>query len=122
MLPNGMDVSVLVEILDISNSIGSVATGYGQPPSTLFDETLSPGNLMDPSFNLPREIRSRLEIEKFCDKVTKNLYSNRRDPLGLSGDDERSTLRSFLSKDFEDLEDQLKSENDRTSTFAYQPA
>lgn len=74
---------------------------------------------MDPSFNLPRQIRSRLEIEKFCDKVTKNLYSNRRDPLGLSGDDERSTLRSFLSKDFEDLEDQLRSDNDRMSTFAY---
>lgn len=68
---------------------------------------------MDPNFKLPREIKSRLEIEKFCDKVTKTLYSNRRDPVGLSSDDERSTMRSFLSKDFEDLEDQLRSDNDR---------
>jgi hypothetical protein len=70
---------------------------------------------MDPNFNLPREILSRLEIEKFCDKVTKTLYSNRRDPVGLSGDDERSTMRNFLSKDFEDLEDQLRLDNDRMS-------
>lgn len=72
---------------------------------------------MDQSFKLPNEIGSRLEIEKFCDKVTKTLYSNRRDPVGLSGDDERSTMTSFLSKDFEDLEDNLRSDNDREWLF-----
>lgn len=72
---------------------------------------------MDQSFKLPREIRSRLEIEKFCDKVTKALYSNHRDPVGVSGDDERSTMRSFLSKDFDDLEDRLRSDDDRMSSL-----
>lgn len=67
---------------------------------------------MDPNFKLPHDIKARLEIEKFCDKVTKTLYNNRRDPVGLSGDKERPTLISLLSRDFHDLEDQVRSEND----------
>ncbi|PYH92433.1 hypothetical protein BO71DRAFT_357272 [Aspergillus ellipticus CBS 707.79] len=89
-----------------------VATGYGQPPSTLYDWTLSSTDSMDPNFKLPDDIRPRLEIEKFCDKVTKSLYTNRRDPVGLCSDQERSTLISFLSRDFDELENQLKAQND----------
>ncbi|KAL2000793.1 hypothetical protein VTN02DRAFT_2638 [Thermoascus thermophilus] len=89
-----------------------VATGYGQPPSTLYDWTLSSSDSADSNFKLPADIKPRLEIEKFCDKITKTLYSNRRDPVGLASDQERSTLISFLSRDFDDLEDQLRSEND----------
>ncbi|THC96444.1 hypothetical protein EYZ11_004093 [Aspergillus tanneri] len=89
-----------------------VATGYGQPPSTLYDWTLSSSELIDPNFKLPEGIQPRLEIEKFCDKVTKSLYTNRRDPVGLCSDQERSSLISFLSRDFDELESQLKSQND----------
>ncbi|BCR94428.1 putative C6 transcription factor (Leu3) [Aspergillus luchuensis] len=89
-----------------------VATGYGQPPSSVYDWTLSSNDSMDPNFRLPDDIRSRLEIEKFCDKVTKSLYTNRRDPVGLCSDQERSTLISFLSRDFDELENQLKAHND----------
>ncbi|KAJ5212253.1 uncharacterized protein N7498_003899, partial [Penicillium cinerascens] len=88
-----------------------VSTGYGQPPSSLYDWTLS-GDSLDANFKLPGDIRPRLEIEKFCDKITKALYSNRRDPVGLSSDQERSTMISFLSRDFDDLEEQFKSQND----------
>ncbi|PWY91143.1 C6 transcription factor [Aspergillus heteromorphus CBS 117.55] len=89
-----------------------VATGYGQPPSTLYDWTLSSNESMDPNFKLPDDMRPRLEIEKFCDKVTKSLYTNRRDPVGLCSDQERSTLIGFLSRDFDELENQLKAQND----------
>ncbi|KAF7170155.1 hypothetical protein CNMCM6106_004939 [Aspergillus hiratsukae] len=89
-----------------------VATGYGQPPSTLYDWTLSASGSVDPNFKLPEDIRRRLDIEIFCDKVTKTLYTNRRDPVGLCSDQERSTLISFLSRDFDELEDQLKSKTD----------
>ncbi|KAK1148951.1 hypothetical protein N8T08_007626 [Aspergillus melleus] len=89
-----------------------VATGYGQPPSTLYDWTLSSSELIDPNFKLPEGIQPRLEIEKFCDKVTKALYTNRRDPVGLCSDQERSSLISFLSRDFDELETQLKPQND----------
>ncbi|KAL4808964.1 hypothetical protein BDV18DRAFT_133603 [Aspergillus unguis] len=89
-----------------------VATGYGQPPSTLYDWTLSSQESMDPNFKLPETIRHRLDIEKFCDKVTKALYTNRRDPVGLCGSQERSTLTSLLSRDLYELETQLKPHND----------
>lgn len=64
------------------------------------------------NFKLSEDIRPKLEIEKFCDKVTKSLYTNRRDPVGLCSDQERSTLISFLTRDFDELENQLKSQND----------
>ncbi|KAL4973359.1 hypothetical protein BDW66DRAFT_142299 [Aspergillus desertorum] len=89
-----------------------VATGYGQPPCTLYDWTLSSQESMDPNFKLPESIRHRLDIEKFCDKVTKALYTNRRDPVGLCGSQERSTLTSLLSRDLDELETLLKPHND----------
>ncbi|KAL2812860.1 hypothetical protein BJX63DRAFT_421565 [Aspergillus granulosus] len=89
-----------------------VATGYGQPPCTLYDWTLSSQESMDPNFKLPESIRHRLEIEKFCDKVTKALYTNRRDPVGLCSSQERSTLTSLLSRDLDELETQLQPQHD----------
>jgi hypothetical protein len=71
---------------------------------------------LDPNFKLSADIRPRLEVEKFCDKITKALYSNRRDPVGLTTDQERHTMISFLSRDFDELEEQLKAQNDRMAT------
>lgn len=89
-----------------------VATGYGQPASTVYDWTLGASEIVDINFQLPREIKARLQIEEFVDKVTKALYNNRRNPVGLAEGNERPSLISFLVRDFEDLEDHLKSEND----------
>ncbi len=89
--------------------IYSVATGYGLPPSTLYDWTLSPpvGSIEAKILRLSEELEARLRIEKFCDKVTSRLYRNDRDPVGLAGEDQRATMTSFLAKDFEELEGQL---------------
>ena len=96
-----------------------VSTGYGQPPSTLYDWTLS-SDSADPNFKLPRDIKPKLEIERFCDKITRALYNNLRDPVGLTSDRERSTMISFLSRDFDELEEQLKPHNsDSTSTTPF---
>lgn len=89
-----------------------VATGYGQPPSTLYDWTLCSSDSMDANFKLSGDTKARLEIEKFCNKVNKALYSNRRDPVGLCSDQERSSMISFLTRDFDELEEQLKAQND----------
>lgn len=96
-----------------------VATGYGQPPSTLYDWTLCSAESMDANFKLSGVTKARLEIEKFCDKVNKTLYSSRRDPVGLCSDTERSTLISFLARDFDELEEKLKSENDGNPSFQF---
>lgn len=88
----------------------SVATGYGQPPSTVYDWTLNPSGLNEPSFRLPPDVERRLLIEIFCNKVTKALYSNRLDPVGLIDDTQRSVLTAFLARDFEDIEEKLGTE------------
>lgn len=92
-----------------------VSTGYGQPSSTLYDWTLSSSDALDPNFKLPEDLRIRLEIEKFCDKITRALYTNRRDPVGLTSDHERSSMISFLSRDFDELEEKLKPQSDSKS-------
>lgn len=58
----------------------SVATGYGQPPSTIYDWALEPASLRDADYRLPDELAIRLRIEKFCDRVTKALYSSKPEP------------------------------------------
>ncbi|KAI9773095.1 MAG: hypothetical protein M1840_008216 [Geoglossum simile] len=87
----------------------SVGTGYGQPPSSHYDWTLEPMASREASYNLPEELAVRLRIEKFCDKVTKGLYSNRSDPVGLANDDQRATMVSLLVREFEDLEMEIGS-------------
>ncbi|KAJ5628963.1 Transcription factorfungi [Penicillium lividum] len=89
-----------------------VSTGYGQPPSTLYDWTLSSSDSLDPNFKLSGDMKSRLEVEKFCDRITRALYTNRRDPVGLTSDQERNTMISFLSRDFDELDEQFKPQND----------
>ena len=85
-----------------------VATGYGQPPSTFYDWTLSQPDDGEDGFRLPPDAEGRLLIEKFSNKVTKALYSNPSDPVGLVKDNERSVLTRFLARDYELLEQTLQ--------------
>lgn len=62
------------------SGFGSVATGYGQPPSTIYDWALEPASLRDADYRLPDDLATRLRIEKFCDRVTKALYSSKPEP------------------------------------------
>lgn len=96
-----------------------VATGYGQPPSSVYDWTLSPSGLNEPSFRLPPDVERRLLIERFCNKVTKALYSNRLDSVGLIDDAQRSVLTTFLARDFEDIEEKLGTEISCMSATSY---
>lgn len=58
----------------------SVATGYGQPPGTIYDWALEPASLRDADYHLPEDLRIRLRVEKFCDRVTRALYSSKPEP------------------------------------------
>ncbi|KAI9712983.1 MAG: hypothetical protein M1812_006731 [Candelaria pacifica] len=84
-----------------------VGTGYGQPPSTLYDWTLATES-KDTSYRLPEELRGRLLIEKFSDKVTKALYSSRRDPVGITSDGERANIIALLVRDLDELQENLR--------------
>ena len=85
-----------------------VATGYGQPPSTFYDWTLAPSGAHEPNFKLNDDVYGRLLIETFSNKVTKALYSNRLDPVGLVSDNERLVHTTFLTREYEDLEQKLR--------------
>lgn len=81
----------------------SVGTGYGQPASTLYDWTLAvrPGD--DGPFTLSPELEARLQIERFCDKISKEMYSNASDPRGVAGDELRAMLARVYRREYGEL-------------------
>ena len=89
-----------------------ICTATGQPPLSIYDWTLGPKPLeTNPSYELPSPIFNRLLIEKFVDKVSRTLYMNPHDPVGLAADNERPTYVSFLARELEELEDRLRKDS-----------
>lgn len=88
----------------------NVGTGYGQPASTLYDWTLAlrPGD--DMALQLPPELEARLQIERFCDKVSKEMYSNASDPRGVAGDEHRAMLMRVYRRDYAELHANIMSQ------------
>ncbi|KAL9055036.1 MAG: hypothetical protein Q9162_003801 [Coniocarpon cinnabarinum] len=82
----------------------TVSTGWGQPPRSQWDYTLT---TLPTVSTLPSELYWRLQIERLCNKVSRLCYMNRSDPIGLARDEERPTLISILSEDYRDLEAQI---------------
>lgn len=95
----------------------SVATGYGQPPATVYDWTLAPPSAKAADLKLPYEPEARLIIERFCNKVTKALYSNTNDISGLPSDAERAKLMGLLGRDLEDLESNIRTDGEPSCKF-----
>lgn len=90
----------------------TIGTGYGQPASTLYDWTLAirPGDV-DTPFQLSSELEARLQIERFCDKVSKEMYSNASDPRGVAGDEHRAMLMRVYRREFGELQASILSRN-----------
>lgn len=87
-----------------------VGTGYGQPPMFVYDWALAPTNASDEIPKLPVEVEARLLIERLSNRATKALYSNEHSLAGIDDDAHRSTMSSFLSREFRDLEQKLRHE------------
>ena len=64
--------------------------------------------MKETGFQLSPEVDVRLRIEMFCDKVTKALYTNSRDPVGLTNEEEKSIITTILAKELEEIEQKLK--------------
>jgi hypothetical protein len=56
----------------------NVSTGYGQPPETVYDATLQ--IRLDESSSVLAYLHPRLEIEKYADKVTREMYCPQENP------------------------------------------
>lgn len=89
----------------------SIGTGYGQPASTLYDWTLAVRRGEDGPFRLTPELEARLQVERFCDKVSKEMYSNASDPRGVAGDEHRAMLMRVYRKDFNELQASILSQH-----------
>lgn len=80
-----------------------MATGYGQPPGTIYDWALEPPSLRDADFQLPEDLQIRLRIEKFCDRVTKALYSSKPEPAEFVSS-EKLLIVQLLENELRDME------------------
>ncbi|KAL2000134.1 hypothetical protein VTN02DRAFT_3521 [Thermoascus thermophilus] len=81
----------------------NVATGYGQPPGTIYDWALEPASLKDADYRLPEELRVRLRIEKFCDRVAKGLYSSKPEPAEFVSSEKLVIVR-ILESELKEME------------------
>lgn len=88
----------------------TIGTAYGQPASTLYDWTLATKKPDDGQMSLSPELEARLEIERFCDKVSKEMYSNASDPRGVAGDEHRAMLMRVYRRDFAELQAKILSQ------------
>ncbi|KAJ5156362.1 hypothetical protein N7492_009165 [Penicillium capsulatum] len=84
----------------------NVATGYGQPPSTIYDWALEPPSLRDADYHLPEDLAIRLRIEKFCDRVTKALYSSKPEPIEFISA-EKLVIVQILETELREMEVEL---------------
>lgn len=89
----------------------NVATGYGQPASSLYDWTLATRSGESGPFQLTPELDARLQIERFCDKVSKEMYSNASDSRGVAGDEHRSMLMRVFRREYGELHADIMSRN-----------
>ena len=95
-----------------------IATAYGQPAQTVYDWTLGPKPIeSNPSYELPAEIYTRLRIERFVDKVSRTIYSNPNDPVGLADDHTRHQLVQILTQDLKELEQKLQNEQSENAAI-----
>lgn len=81
----------------------SVATGYGQPPSTIYDWALEPASLNDADYHPSDDLRIRLRIEKFCDRVTKALYSSKPEAADFVSS-EKLLIVQLLENELKEME------------------
>lgn len=102
-----------VVVWSVCNMVAQrICTVYGHPPLTIYDWTLGPKPIENnPNYELPAPILNRLLIEKFVDKVSKHLYMNTNDPVGLAPDKDRHTYVSLLSDQLAHLEDDLRKDS-----------
>ena len=64
--------------------------------------------MRETGYRLSDEVDARLRIEMFCDKVTKALYTNTSDPVGLTNEEEKTTLTNILARELDEIEQKLK--------------
>ncbi|KAM3073360.1 hypothetical protein ACMFMG_004742 [Clarireedia jacksonii] len=81
----------------------SVSTSNGLPSITIYDWGLGDGLKETPGI-LPEDIIQRLKIEKFCQKITKTLYSDASRLTGVLAEAEQPAALDLLERLYQQLE------------------
>lgn len=96
----------------------SISTGYGLPPQTVYDSTLDPSLTLrtvansTEVFPIPEELRRRLELEKFSNRVTTTLYSYNSEASSR----EQALFANMAAKDLQNQFDDGARNNGPSST------
>ncbi|KAL4880919.1 hypothetical protein BJY04DRAFT_190374 [Aspergillus karnatakaensis] len=86
----------------------NVATGYGQPPGTIYDWALEPAVLQDADYYPSEDLQVRFHIEKFCDHVSRSLYNSRPDPENFIST-EKLLIVQLLENELKEIELRFRS-------------
>lgn len=81
----------------------SVSISNGQPSITIYDWGLGDG-LKETAGILPDDIIQRLKIEKFCQTITKTLYSDSSRLTGVLAEAEQPAALNLLERLYQQLE------------------
>lgn len=89
-----------------------MSTAFGQPPRTVYDFNLT--SLKQPSTNDPKglslELFWRLQIERFCNRISLNFYNNRNNPIGITSADERAVWMNVLMEEYQRLSREIEAQ------------
>jgi len=86
-----------------------ISTAFGQPPRTLYDSSLAslPRPRLDDARGTNPELYWRLQIERFCNRVSLNFYNNKASPIGIASAEERGVWMSVLMDEYQKLKDEI---------------
>ena len=84
-----------------------VSTGYGLPPNTMYDWTLTSGEGKEASFSLHEDVKARLKVEMFSNEVSRELYGWRLDPLGIASPERKREVVTELDRLLDQIEKEL---------------
>jgi hypothetical protein len=87
----------------------NVSTGYGQPPDTLYDTTLQ--IRLDQSSSILAYLYPRLEIEKYVDRVTREMYCPQENPSSQFQESSMTTKAAVLVGMLKQLESSINLSN-----------
>ncbi|KFY08662.1 hypothetical protein V492_06019 [Pseudogymnoascus sp. VKM F-4246] len=97
----------------------SVSTGYGQPSITFYDWALSPRLPNRADYQLGRDLRHRLRIEKLCDRITKALYYEVLPSSAATESRDNTGIIRLLDQELVQLEAELSMEGTSAFIFFY---
>ncbi|KAB8360615.1 hypothetical protein FH972_024352 [Carpinus fangiana] len=87
----------------------AISTGYGQPPKSIYDWTLTslsetPIGSAATSSSLPGDLYWRLQIERYCNKISQKFYNNRTNDIGITEAEQRNAFMSLLELEYGELQ------------------